>query len=362
MTTINVSLPERLYPIHIGPGILDHPQLYSPHIRGSTVVVITNTTIEPLYADQLKSAISSIAEVKTFVLPDGETHKHLNTVNSIFDFMLAIPCDRQTTVVALGGGVVGDIAGFAASCYQRGVAYLQVPTTLLAQVDSSVGGKTGVNHPLGKNMIGAFHQPQCVIADTNTLTTLPDRELKAGLAEVIKYGAICDAEFFSWLELNIDSVLNRDAEKLAYVIERSCQNKSRVVEEDERESGIRAILNFGHTFGHAIEAWLNYEQWLHGEAVAVGMVIGAGFSARLKMIDTSQAERISALIERTGLPTRPPAGMSTDDFLELMKLDKKVQSNTIRLILLKQIGEAVITSEYPENELRSTLDAEISTP
>ena len=357
MKTINVKLPDRSYPIHIGTGLLDKTQLFAPHIHGKKVVIVTNTTIEPLYAEKVIESIRPLADVDTFTLEDGEIHKTLDTINSIFDHMLSTACDRNTTVIALGGGVVGDVAGFAAASYQRGVPYIQIPTTLLAQVDSSVGGKTGVNHKLGKNMIGAFYQPQCVIADTDTLNTLPDRELKAGVAEIIKYGAIRDAPFFSWLESNIESLLNRDSGSLAYAIERSCRNKSEVVEEDERESGTRAILNFGHTFGHAIETWLAYEHWLHGEAVAVGMVMAADSSSRLNLLDHSDSERIKRLIKQAELPMNPPKGMKTEDFLNLMKLDKKVQSGRIRFILLIQIGEAVITNNFPEADLEQMLDA-----
>ena len=356
MKTINVRLPDRSYPIHIGTGLLDKTQLYSPHIHGKKVVIVTNTTIEPLFAGEVIEAIRPLAEVDTFILDDGEVHKNLDTINSIFDHMLSTACDRNTTVIALGGGVVGDIAGFAAASYQRGVPYIQIPTTLLAQVDSSVGGKTGVNHKLGKNMIGAFYQPQCVIAETDTLNSLPDRELKAGVAEIIKYGAIRDAPFFSWLESNIESLLNRDPGSLAYAIERSCRNKSEVVEEDERESGTRAILNFGHTFGHAIETWLAYEHWLHGEAVAVGMVMAADSSSRLNLLDQSDSERIKRLIKQAELPMNPPKGMKTEDFLNLMKLDKKVQSGRIRFILLTKIGKAVITNEFPDADLTKMLD------
>ncbi len=357
MNIINVNLQDRSYPIYIGTELLGNTQLYEPHIHGNRVLVVTNSTIEPLYARTVVDAISSLAEVDTFVLPDGEVHKNLSTINMIFDHMIDTMCDRSTTVVALGGGVVGDIAGFAAACYQRGVPYIQIPTTLLAQVDSSVGGKTGVNHKRGKNMIGAFYQPQCVVADTNTLSTLPDREFKAGLAEVLKYGAIRDASFFSWLESEIESLLNRNAESLAYAIERSCQNKSEVVLEDERESGMRVILNFGHTFGHAIETWLGYETWLHGEAVAAGMVMASDLSTQLEWLDQAESVRIKQLIRHTGLPTRPPNGMKAEDFLELTKLDKKVRAGKTRLILLKKIGKAVISEDYPQTVLEQVLSA-----
>ena len=357
MKTIEVALGSRSYPIHIGAGILDKSELYQPHIRGSKAVVITNETIAPLYAQNVVDSVGKFAEVHTHVLADGEIHKNLQTIGKIFDKLLNIPCDRKTTIIALGGGVVGDTAGFAAACYQRGVPFIQVPTTLLAQVDSSVGGKTGVNHPLGKNMIGAFYQPQCVIADTNTLHSLPDRELRAGLAEVIKYGAIQDARFFAWLDENIDSILEREPASLAHAIEVSCRSKAEVVAKDERETGIRAILNFGHTFGHAIETWLNYKKWLHGEAVAVGMVMAADLSRRLNLLSAHQASQVEQIIKRTGLPVLPPVGMSTTDFLEAMSLDKKVQGKTIRIIVLDGIGKAEIKDDYDFAELKNTLDA-----
>ena len=357
MNTIKVALGSRSYPIHIGAGILDKPELYQPHIRGSKAVVITNETIAPLYAQNVVDSVGKFAEVHTHVLDDGEIHKNLQTIGKIFDKLLNIPCDRKTTIIALGGGVVGDTAGFAAACYQRGVPFIQVPTTLLAQVDSSVGGKTGVNHPLGKNMIGAFYQPQCVIADTNTLHSLPDRELRAGLAEVIKYGAIQDAKFLAWLDENIDSILKREPASLAHAIEVSCRSKAEVVAEDERETGIRAILNFGHTFGHAIETWLNYKKWLHGEAVAVGMVMAAEFSTRLNLLSAHQASQVEQIIKRAGLPVLPPDGMSTTDFLEAMSLDKKVQGKTIRIVVLDGIGKAEIKDDYDFAELKNTLDA-----
>ena len=357
MKTIKVALGSRSYPIHIGAGILDKPELYQPHIRGSKAVVITNETIAPLYAQIVVDSVGKFAEVHTHVLDDGEIHKNLQTIGKIFDKLLNIPCDRKTTIIALGGGVVGDTAGFAAACYQRGVPFIQVPTTLLAQVDSSVGGKTGVNHPLGKNMIGAFYQPQCVIADTNTLHSLPDRELRAGLAEVIKYGAIQDVKFLAWLDENIDSILKREPASLAHAIEVSCRSKAEVVAEDERETGIRAILNFGHTFGHAIETWLNYKKWLHGEAVAVGMVMAAEFSTRLNLLSAHQASQVEQIIKRAGLPVLPPDGMSTTDFLEAMSLDKKVQGKTIRIVVLDGIGKAEIKDDYDFAELKNTLDA-----
>ena len=354
---LDVTLPGRSYPIYIGTSLLQNSDLYAPHIQGGKAVIVTNNTIAPLFGESVSNAISSVTDVDTIVLPDGEIHKNLNTANQIFDHLLEKSFDRKTTVIALGGGVVGDIAGFAAACYQRGVPFIQIPTTLLAQVDSSVGGKTGVNHARGKNMIGAFYQPKCVIADTSTLNTLPDRELKAGIAEVIKYGAIRDAEFFLWLESNIENLLAKDPDSLEYAIERSCRNKAQVVEEDERESGIRAILNFGHTFGHAIETWLGYEHWLHGEAVAAGMVMAANWSTAMNLLDSDSSARIESLIARAGLPIRPPEGMKSEDFLDLMKHDKKVQDGRIRFILLEDVGQAVITDDYNDADLKSLLDS-----
>jgi 3-dehydroquinate synthase len=280
------------------------------------------------------------------VLPDGEKYKTLDTLNTIFDALLTKKHNRTTTLVALGGGVIGDMTGFAAACYQRGVDFIQIPTTLLAQVDSSVGGKTAVNHPGGKNMIGAFYQPQCVVADTRTLNTLPDRELRAGLAEVIKYGLIADIDFFAWLERNIELLISRDAAALAYAIERSCENKAKVVSKDEREGGIRAILNFGHTFGHAIETFQSYRDWLHGEAIAAGMVMAAELSCLMGWISAEDVSRARNLIARSGLPITAPEAMTVDDFLELMSVDKKVLDGSLRLVLLKSIGEAVVTSSF----------------
>ncbi len=355
MKTITVNLDERKYPIHVGSGLLQRGELFEPHFRGTRAVVISNETVAPLYADAVSNTIGQFVEVEEFHLPDGEVYKDLTTVNRIFDHMLSIPCDRNTTIVALGGGVVGDIAGFAAACYQRGIPYIHVPTTLLAQVDSSIGGKTGVNHPLGKNMIGAIYQPQCVIADIDTLSTLPERELLAGLAEVIKYGLIRDPEFFDWLESNVDGLLDRNPDCLAYAIERSCANKAEVVELDERETGIRALLNFGHTFGHAIENKLGYKDWLHGEAVAAGMVVAAEFSMRLHLIDADQRQRVENIIRRFKLPVAPPEGMTEEGFLDAMAVDKKVEAGRIRFIVLEQIGKAVVIDQYPQQVLEETL-------
>jgi 3-dehydroquinate synthase len=318
-------------------------------------MVVTNETVAPLYLDRLLHALSG-RKVYTRVLPDGEEHKNLDVLATIFDALLRAPCDRTVTLVALGGGVVGDITGFAAACYQRGVPYIQIPTTLLAQVDSSVGGKTAVNHPLGKNMIGAFYQPRLVLADTDTLSTLDDRQLRAGIAEIIKYGLIRDPELFEWLELNIDALIARDAGVLSYAIERSCRDKAEVVAADEREGGVRATLNLGHTFGHAIETGMGYGAWLHGEAVAAGMCMAADLSRRLGWLGSGDIERIDRLVARAGLPTRAPAGLDAQRFLQLMAVDKKVEAGKLRLVLLKSIGEAVVTRDFDPGLLEQTLN------
>jgi 3-dehydroquinate synthase len=354
--TLEVDLAERTYPIYIGPGLIDKPALYRPHIGTAQVMVVTNETVAPLYLELVKAALAGlrIAEV---ILPDGERYKDLATWNRIFDALLAHRFGRDCTLVALGGGVIGDMAGFAAACYQRGVAFIQVPTTLLAQVDSSVGGKTGVNHPAGKNMIGAFHQPRAVIADTETLTTLPQRELAAGLAEVIKYGLIRDPEFFDWLEANTAALLAREPSALAEAIERSCRNKAEVVAADELESGQRALLNLGHSFGHAIEAASGYGNWLHGEAVAAGMAMAAGMSRRLGWIDAASEDRIRRVIAGFGLPVEPPASIPVERWLELMAVDKKVQAGTLRLVLLRSIGDAVVSADFSSEDLIATIAA-----
>ncbi|MFZ5464542.1 MAG: 3-dehydroquinate synthase [Pseudomonadota bacterium] len=357
MRTLNVSLGARSYPIYIGSGLLGRAELLVDKLKTPRVAVVTNETVARYYLQTLTDALHGAGVTVTpVVLPDGEEYKNWQTLNLIFDALLASRCDRSTTVVALGGGVVGDMAGFAAACYQRGVPFIQIPTTLLAQVDSSVGGKTGINHPLGKNMIGAFHQPRAVIADTDTLDTLPDRELKAGLAEVIKYGLIRDLPFFQWLEAHMERLLARDGEALTYAIERSCANKAEIVAEDETESGVRALLNLGHTFGHAIEAGLGYGVWLHGEAVAAGMAMAADLSQRLGWLGPGDVARIRALLERAGLPVRGPR-LGADRYLELMSLDKKVASGRLRLILLRAIGQGVISSEAAEDQIRATIDA-----
>ncbi|RJQ46593.1 MAG: 3-dehydroquinate synthase [Gammaproteobacteria bacterium] len=354
MQTLKLDLGARSYPIYIGGGLLGRAGLLAPHIRGKQVMVVSNVTVAPLYLDQTLAALKEF-ECHTLALPDGEQYKTLDTLNLIFDTLLRKRCDRHVTLIALGGGVIGDLTGFAAATYQRGVPYIQIPTTLLAQVDSSVGGKTGVNHPLGKNMIGAFYQPQCVIADTDTLSTLPERELGAGIAEVIKYGLICDREFFDWLEANLDQLLARNAGALACAIERSCRNKAGIVARDERESGVRALLNFGHTFGHAIETGLGYGEWLHGEAVAAGMCLAADLSRRLGWISDADLQRIVRLIARARLPVAAPATLSAERFMELMAVDKKVRTGKLRLVLLKAIGEAVLTGDFPADKLIETL-------
>ena len=357
MITVSVELGHCSYPIHIGAKLLAQSELYKPHVKGSKLFIVTNETVADLYLEKVKQAMSAVGEVHATVLPDGEIHKQLSTIESIIDQMLAIPCDRKTTVVALGGGVVGDIAGFTAACYQRGVPCIQIPTTLLSQVDSAVGGKTGVNHPRGKNMIGAFHQPVCVVSDSNTLSSLPEREFRAGIAEIIKYGLIRDHEFFKWLENNMDLLINRDKNAVAFAVEQSCRNKAYVVAEDERESGLRAILNFGHTFGHAIETGLNYEDWLHGEAVAAGMVMASEFSRRLEWLTSTENKRIVSLISKTGLPVSPPPTLQPDYLKSLMKVDKKSESGAIKFVLLKGIGQAEVTSDYSDSILNSTIQS-----
>lgn len=355
MKTLHVNLGDRSYPIHIGAGLLSQPEFVASHVMGSQVCIVSNETVAPLYLEKTLALFSS-KSCDSVVLPDGERFKNLDTLNLVFDALLSKRHSRQTTLVALGGGVVGDITGFAAACYQRGVNYLQIPTTLLAQVDSSVGGKTGVNHALGKNMIGAFHQPVCVLADTDTLNTLDDRELSAGLAEVIKYGLIRDMEFFRWLEDNIEKLSGRDPQALAYAIERSCRNKAEVVAADEKEGGVRATLNFGHTFGHAIETGTGYHSWLHGEGVGVGMLMAADMSMRLGWIGNEDVHRIDSLIDRAQLPTRGPADLETTRFIELMGVDKKVLHGKIRLVLLHGLGNAVVTDDFDPALLRATID------
>jgi 3-dehydroquinate synthase len=354
MKTLTVELGDRSYPIHIGQGLLVRPELVTPHIHGRQVMVVTNETIAPLYLDAVRQLLDGF-ELASVILPDGEQYKNLDTLNTIFDALLEQRFNRGCTLVALGGGVVGDITGFAAASYQRGVAFVQIPTTLLAQVDSSVGGKTGVNHPRGKNMIGAFHQPGCVLIDTDTLDTLDDRQLAAGLAEVIKYGLIRDAAFYDWLDENIEQLRARDKQALAYAIERSCALKAEIVAADERESGQRALLNLGHTFGHAIETGTGYGTWLHGEAVAAGMLMAADLSARHNWLPPADVGRLERLLQRAGLPTAPPASMDEPQFLRLMAVDKKVLDGGLRLVLLQAIGKAVVSGDFDPALLSQTL-------
>jgi len=354
MDTLKVDLGERSYPIYIGSGLLNQTELLTQHIQGQSALVVSNETIAPLYLNKLLPALEKFKSA-TCILPDGEQYKNLEVLNQIYTNLLEQHFDRKTTLIALGGGVVGDMTGFAAASYQRGINFIQIPTTLLAMVDSSVGGKTGVNHPLGKNMIGAFHQPQCVIIDTDTLDTLDDRELSAGLAEVIKYGLINDSYFFAWLEENMDKLLQRDKDALAYAIRRSCENKAAIVAADEREQGMRALLNLGHTFGHAIETGMGYGNWLHGEAVACGMMMAAEMSHRLGWINADKVEDVRNLLQKAKLPTKPPEQMTASDFLQLMAVDKKVIDGNLRLVLLKDIGKALVTADFSNEALSNTL-------
>jgi 3-dehydroquinate synthase len=349
--TITVELGERSYPIVIGSGLLGGGFDVAAHVAGKDCLVVSNETVAPLYLDALVACLGD-KQVETVVLPDGEAYKTLDTVTTVLDKLVAMGANRDTTVIALGGGVVGDITGFAASCYMRGVGFVQVPTTLLAQVDSSVGGKTGVNHPGGKNLIGAFHQPRLVLIDTDTLATLPERELRAGIAEVIKHGAIADADFFAWLEASMPALLSQDPAALAHAVGRSCEIKAAVVAEDEREAGRRAILNFGHTFGHAIENCLGYGEWLHGEAVAAGMVM----AAELGDLPDTDTQRLRSLIAAAGLSVSPPAAGAAA-LRAAMGMDKKVQDKRLRFVLLRRLGHAFVTADYDEAALERTLQA-----
>lgn len=346
---------DRSYPVFIGENILGDPGYFTPFIKGRQVCMVTNETVAPLYLESLHALLSRDYKPDTVILPDGESFKSIDTTMRIFDSLLQNKHNRTTTLIALGGGVVGDITGFAAASYQRGVNFIQVPTTLLSQVDSSVGGKTGVNHPLGKNMIGAFHQPEAVIIDTKVLATLPARELSAGLAEVIKYGLIGDADFYCWLEKHMEVLLQLNSELIAEAIYRSCQNKARIVNQDERESGVRAILNFGHTFGHAIETAQGYGNWLHGEAVAAGMMIATTLSFLQGSIDAGEVDRLGALLLKANLPVRAPGDISVEKFLDLMSVDKKVLDGKLRLVLLKSIGAATITDEVSPEDLGAAI-------
>ncbi|WP_290650066.1 3-dehydroquinate synthase [Aquisalimonas sp.] len=352
---LNVALGERSYPICIGPDQLGRAEPLRDWLPGNQALVVTNDTVADLYLDPVLTSLEGL-HADALILPDGEAHKTVASCERIWDRLLQRRFERSCTVIALGGGVIGDLAGFAAAAYQRGVAFVQIPTTLLAQVDSSVGGKTGVNHPRGKNMIGAFHQPRGVIADTDVLATLPARELSAGLAEVIKYGLIRDPDFFVWLEDNLEALLARDTGALADTIERSCANKADVVAADEREQGVRATLNLGHTFGHAIETATGYSSWLHGEAVAAGMAMAAHLSADLGWLSEEEHHRVTALLRRAGLPLTPPQSMTPTQFLEIMAVDKKAQQGRIRLVLQQGIGRAIVTDSVPAERLRATLN------
>ncbi len=357
METLNVALGDKSYPIHIGADLLSRVDLLLPSLRHPKVVVISNVTVAPLYLQRLCDPLRQAGiEVCELQLPDGEQYKNWQTLNSIFDLLLRSRCERSTPLIALGGGVVGDTAGFAAACFQRGMPFIQVPTTLLAQVDSSVGGKTAINHPLGKNMIGAFYQPQLVLADTRTLDTLPERELRAGLAEVIKYGLIRDPAFLDWLEAHLDDLLARQSTALSEAIRRSCQNKAEVVSADEREQGERALLNLGHTFGHAIETGMGYGEWLHGEAVAAGTMIAAELSCRLGWLQAAEVQRIDRLFVRAGLPVNGPP-MTVESYAELMQHDKKVKNGRLRLVLLRSLGQAVVSDNVPLAEVESAIRA-----
>ena len=361
---VPIALEERSYQIHIGTGLLAQLSTFKNLPKASSVMVVSNTTVAPMYASQLLGTLSTLYPVVHVVeLPDGEHHKNWQTLNLIFDALLERGCDRKTLVVALGGGVVGDMAGFAAACFMRGVPFVQIPTTLLSQVDSSVGGKTGINHPLGKNMVGAFYQPLQVVCDIDTLNSLPQREISAGLAEVIKYGPIADMEFFSWIEGNMEALLQLDPSALAYAIRRSCEIKAHVVGKDEREGGLRAILNFGHTFGHAIEAGMGYGAWLHGEAVGCGMVMAAQLSHQLGLIDEAFVDRLRALIVRAGLKVVGPVLDVHDNarrYLDLMRHDKKAEAGEIRFVVINGLGQASMQSA-PDAMVRNVVDMCCST-
>ncbi len=355
MTILTVDLGERSYPIYIENNLLGKADLLQQHIPGNSALIVSNETVAPLYLEATQAMLSGLKQ-QSVILPDGEKYKNLEVLNQIYDSLLRNRFDRNTTVIALGGGVVGDMAGFAAASYQRGVHLIQIPTTLLSQVDSSVGGKTGVNHALGKNMIGAFHQPKAVIADTDTLDTLPDRELSSGIAEIIKYGLICNADFFSWLEKNMQALLNRDKKILTYAIKVSCQTKADIVAADERESGKRALLNLGHTFGHAIENAMGYGEWLHGEAIGAGMCMAAVMSNQLGWMSDEDTRKTINLVAQAKLPAKAPPTMSSAQFLELMSVDKKVLDGVLRLVLMKGIGQALVTDNFKTENLNKAIE------
>ena len=355
MQTLKVELANRSYPIHIGRNLISDTSLILPHLKRKHAAIVTNTTVAPLYLEKLGQVLQSAGvKVIPIILPDGEAYKNTETLNKIYDVLLQNRCERSTTLIALGGGVIGDLTGYAAATYLRGVPFIQIPTTLLSQVDSSVGGKTGINHPLGKNMIGAFYQPQLVLADIDTLQTLPAREFSAGMAEVIKYGLIRDADFFDWLEINIASLMKLDEQILSYAIYRSCQNKAEVVARDEHEQGERALLNLGHTFGHAIENAMGYGVWLHGEAVAAGTMMAADLSQRAGWLTATEIARMQNIFKAANLPIAAP-NLGAERYLDLMGLDKKVENGKIRLILQQGIGKSLITSDYDVEKLRATL-------
>jgi 3-dehydroquinate synthase len=357
---VQIDLGSRSYSIAIGQHLLDNPQTWGTLPRAASALIVSNTTIAPLYAERLRAALSGLyGQIHLVCLPDGEEHKNWQTLNLVFDALLSHGCDRKTVLFALGGGVVGDMTGFAAASYMRGVPFVQVATTLLAQVDSSVGGKTAINHPMGKNMIGAFYQPQLVVCDIDSLQTLPARELSAGLAEIIKYGPIADMEFLAWIEANMEALLQRQPAALAHAVRRSCEIKAWVVGQDERETGLRAVLNFGHTFGHAIEAGLGYGQWLHGEAVGCGMVMAAHLSCRLGWVDEAMVDRLTRLVQRAGLPVKGPHLDDKDNagrYLELMRVDKKAEAGEIRFVLIDKPGSAAVKAA-PDALVREVIDA-----
>ena len=355
MQTLKVELAGRSYPIHIGRNLIGDASLILPHLKRKHVAVVTNTKVAPLYLEQLTVSLQAAGvSVLPIILPDGEAYKNTQTLNTIYDALLQNRCERSTTLIALGGGVIGDLTGYAAATFLRGVPFIQIPTTLLSQVDSSVGGKTGINHPLGKNMIGAFYQPQVVLADIDTLKTLPPREFSAGMAEVIKYGLMRDAEFFDWLEGNVEALMALDEKALSYAIYRSCQNKADLVALDEHEQGDRALLNLGHTFGHAIENAMGYGVWLHGEAVAAGTILAADLSQRLGWLTASDSKRVSDILKAAKLPVTAP-NLGVERYLDLMGHDKKVEDGKIRLVLQQGIGKAVISSDYAADKLTETL-------
>lgn len=356
MQVLHVELADRRYPICIGENLISNTELIKKYIQGRQVCIVTNSVVAPLYIETLKKSLNDY-QVDQVILPDGEQYKTLDVWATIFDTLLSARHNRSTTVIALGGGVVGDMAGFAAASYQRGVDFIQIPTTLLSMVDSSVGGKTGVNHPMGKNMIGAFYQPRLVLADISLLKTLPARELSAGIAEIIKYGLISDYDFFVWLENNIDQLMQGNVDALTYAVKRSCENKAYVVGKDERENDLRAILNLGHTFGHAIETAQGYGNWLHGEAVAAGMVMAADLSCRRGAISEHDLQRVIQLLVRANLPVKAPANMTDEEFLSLMGVDKKVMDGRLRLVLLEAMGKAEITSDIDKQQLHQTFAA-----